>query len=187
MHRLPTLFIIFLLKYGIHFYLTGSLMPPKLFKISNLTTCGCSLTTGLLFCFLKIIQYISVEWFLCLMPCQGKFPLEEKSGYLHTNRDPVVVCMGGVHLLLKKEFLQVLLIHYLPYWHDWRKMIQIYSLNLQIFDCFPYNNNEIVTLTIMVIQSLPKMILLTKQIREIMQHGWSILEFFGKTLPLSGK
>lgn len=31
------------------------------------------------------------------------------------------------------------------------------------------------------------MVLLTKQMREIIRHGWSILEFFDESLPLSGK
>lgn len=53
--------------------------------------------------------------------------------------------------------------------------------------CFPHNNNGVVTLMIMVIESFPKIVLFTKQMRERMQHGWSILEFFDTSLPLSGK
>lgn len=49
-------------------------------------------------------------------------------------------------------------------------MIQIPSDLTDLLSCFPFNNNYIVTL-ILVIQTLPKMVLLTKQIKEILPHA----------------
>lgn len=50
----------------------------------------------------------------------------------------------------------------------------ILSNLIDLLFCFPHNHNDIVTLMIMVIWSLPNVVLFTKQMREIMQHGWSI-------------
>ena len=126
-------------------------------------------TSVLLF---KNCQQTSVECLLCSRLClialSSQTPLEERSRYLCTDRTPCLSAWEVLILWWRRNFSKFSFC--ISTQQVKVNMIQIPSDLKDLLFCFPFNNNDIVTL-ILVIQSLLKMVLLTKQIREIMPHG----------------